>query len=164
MALLIDGFNLIYKFPDLEALMYEHKLTEARKGLLDKLKEYMKITGIRVRVVFDGKKNHSIQITRESVGTIDVYYSLEYSADYLIKQFIKNDPSPRNVTVITSDKDIIGYVSRFKAKVKTSEEFAKQLNMTYKNWLEEQEPEKDDNPVVTEDEVSFWENLFKRGK
>ena len=42
MAILIDGFNLIYKFPDLEALMYEERLNDARKGLLSKLKEYQK--------------------------------------------------------------------------------------------------------------------------
>ena len=75
MAILIDGFNLIYKFPEFEGLMYQGKLSDARKGLLNKLKEYVKITGARIRVVFDGKKEPSLEIKSESVGTIDVYYS-----------------------------------------------------------------------------------------
>lgn len=162
MTYLIDGFNLIYKFPDLEGLMYEGRLSEARRGLLEKLKEHARIAGDRFRVVFDGKKEKLLEIKSETVGTIDVYYSLEYSADFLIKQFIKKDLNPRMTTVVTSDKDIIFYVNRFKAKVKTSEEFAVLLNETRQKWLEAQTPEKDDNPIVSRDEIAFWESVFKR--
>ncbi|GEM_PF-2098495 len=34
MPILIDGFNLIYKFPELEGLMYEGKLAEARAATI----------------------------------------------------------------------------------------------------------------------------------
>lgn len=161
---LIDGFNLMYKFSDLEEMMYASRLSDARRGLLEKLKQYVKITNARVCVVFDGKKEKSLEITRESLGTIDIYYSLEYSADYLIKQFVKKDMNPRMTTVITSDKDIIVYVSRFKAKVMTSEEFADYMNKAVEQWIESQTPEKEDNPVVSDEEISFWEKLFKGRK
>ena len=111
MTLLIDGFNLIYKFPDLEELMYKKRLSDARRGLLDKLKSFQKITNARIRVVLDGKKEESLDIKSERDGRIDVYYSLEFSADYLIKQFIKKDLNPKMTTVVTSDKDIIDFVS-----------------------------------------------------
>jgi len=164
MTYLIDGFNLIYKFPDLEALMYENRLIEARQGLLARLKEYQRITGARMRVVFDGKKEKSLELKNEMVGTIDVYYSLEYSADHLIKEFIKKDGSPRATTVVTSDKDILFFVNRFKAKVKTSEEFASHINETIQKWIESQTPEKEDDPVLSRDEISYWERLFKKKK
>jgi predicted RNA-binding protein with PIN domain len=160
MAILIDGFNLIYKFPDLEGLMYQGKLSDARKGLLNKLKEYSKITGARIRVVFDGKKEPSLEIKTENVGTIDVYYSLEYSADHLIKEFIKKDPNPRMSTVVTSDKDITYFVQRFRVKIKRSEEFADHLNKTIEKWMESRLPEKEENPVLTEEDIVFWENFF----
>jgi uncharacterized protein len=164
MAYLVDGFNLIYKFPDLEGLMYEHKLSEARLGLLGKLKEHMKLTGAKISVVFDGKKEKMLEITSERFGSIDVYYSLEYSADFLIKEFVKKDPNPRMITVITSDKDIIAYVTRFRAKVRTSEEFAEYMNKTVEKWMEERTPEKEDNPELTDEELGFWEKLFKNRK
>lgn len=164
MAILIDGFNLIYKFPEFEGLMYQGKLSDARKGLLNKLKEYVKITGARIRVVFDGKKEPSLEVKSESVGTIDVYYSLEYSADYLIKEFIKKDPNPKTATVVTSDKDIISFVQRFRVKIKKSEEFADHINKTIEKWLESRLPEKEENPVLTDEEIVFWENLFNNGK
>ncbi len=162
MAILIDGFNLIYKFPDLEGAMYRGKLAEARTGLLILLKQYQSITKANITVVFDGKKGHSLEIKKEKVTSIDVYYSLDYSADFLIKQFIKQDINPRMTTIVTSDKDIIDYVTRFKAKVRTSEEFSAEINKTIDKYYESIEPEKDENPVLNEDEVLFWEKQFKK--
>ncbi len=165
MILLIDGFNLIYKFQDLEEKMLRGFLVEARAGLLDRLKEFQKIRKSQIRVVFDGKKNPSHNVRCERVGTIDVYYSLDYSADFLIKAFIKKDPNPKMSTVVTSDKDILFYVKRFRAKIMTSEKFAEFVNRTIEEHRKETVPdEKEENPVVDEKEVSFWENIFSRKK
>ena len=162
MIILIDGFNLIYKFVDLEELMYMNRLPDARKGLLDKLKEYKDLTKSRITVVFDGKKDISLDLRNEKVRGIDVYYSLEYSADFLIKQFVKKDLNPKMITVVSSDKDIIDYVSRFKAKTKTSEEFSKHLTETIENSKKSAEPEKETDPVVSEEEVLYWEKQFNK--
>jgi uncharacterized protein len=159
MAILIDGFNLIYKFPDLEKLMYIGKLSEARTGLLNKLKEYQNITKAKIRIVFDGKKEQAYDIKSETIKSIDVFYSLDYSADFLIKQFIKKDINPRMTTVVTSDKDIIDFVTRFKTKVKTSEEFYFHLCDTIDN-NKSIEPEKDENPMLSDEEVTYWEKKF----
>jgi len=164
MIFLIDGFNLIYKFPDLEELMYRGMLVEARQGLLEKLREYQKIKKSKIRVVFDGKKLPSSSVTSEKVGTIDVYYSLDYSADFLIKEFIKKDPNPKMSTVVTSDKDITLFVSRFRARVMTSERFADMINKTIDEFYAEELPEKEDNPVLSIEELSFWERLFRKKK
>ncbi|MGV7927967.1 MAG: NYN domain-containing protein [Spirochaetota bacterium] len=164
MVYLIDGFNLIYKFPDLEGLMYQGRLSDARRGLLEKLKEYIKLSGDKVRIVFDGKKEKLLEIKNERVGTIDIYYSLDYSADFLIKQFIKKDLNPRMTTVVTSDKDIVRYVTRYRARVKTSEEFAEMLTRAMEKWIEEQIPEKEDDPKLDKEEIAFWERLFRGRK
>jgi predicted RNA-binding protein with PIN domain len=166
MPLLIDGFNLIYKFPDLEAMMYLSQLNSARAGLLEKLKEYQKLKKTAIRVVFDGKKDKTIETTSEKIGKIDVYYSLDYSADYLIKQFIKKDLNPKMTTVVTSDKDIIFYINRFGAKNITSEKFAEIVNAAFKEYLEEQElnqlTAEKENPSVTDEEISYWQKLFRK--
>jgi len=164
MPLLIDGFNLIYKFPDLEAMMYLSQLNTARAGLLEKLKDYQKIKKTAILVVFDGKKDKTLETAREKIGKIDVYYSLDYSADYLIKQFIKKDLNPKMTTVITSDKDIIFYINRFGAKNITSEKFSEIVNATFKEYLKEKEDQQikaeKENPSVTDEEISYWQKLF----
>jgi hypothetical protein len=162
MAFLIDGFNLIYKFPELESLMYQHRLDEARAGLLEKLKEFVKLTGWTVRVVFDGKKQQSLDLRSESVGSIDVYYSLDNSADFLIKEFVKKDLNPRMTTVVTSDNGIIFYVNRFRVKLMKSEAFAELLVKTIEESRVEKLPEKEDNPVLSEEDLKFWENNFRK--
>ncbi len=160
MRILIDGFNLIYKFPDLEEMMYQGNLADARIGLLQKLKEYQSITKAKIRVVFDGKKEQLFDLKNETIKSIDVFYSLDYSADFLIKQFIKKDLNPKMTTVVTSDKDIIDYVTRFKAKVKTSEEFFFHMKETLDDYYDSLKPEKDENPVLDEEEILFWEKQF----
>jgi len=163
MAILIDGFNLIYEFPELEGLMYQGSLSEARSGLLNKLKDYIRITGTHIRVVFDGKKEMSLDIRSEKAGKIDVFYSLDYSADFLIKQFIRKDINPKMTTVVTSDRDIISFVSRYKAKVMRSDKFAKHINHRIDKYYESIIPEKEENPCLSEKELLFLENLFKNG-
>jgi len=166
MPLLIDGFNLIYKFPDLESMMYSSQLNSARAGLLEKLREYQKLKKTAIRVVFDGKKDKTIETTSEKIGKIDVFYSLDYSADYLIKQFIKKDLNPKMTTVITSDKDIIFYINRFGAKNITSEKFAEIVNAAFTESMEEkalqQITAEKENPTMTEDEISYWQKLFRK--
>ena len=165
MILLIDGFNLIYKFPDLEGKMLVGMLDDARAGLLDRLKEFQKIKKSKIRGVFDGRKGPSRNVRSERVGTIDVYYSIDYSADFLIKEFIKKDPNPKMTTVVTSDKDILFYVNRFSAKTMTSEKFADFVTRTIeKEYAEKVPEEKEENPSVTEEEVSFWERIFSKKK
>jgi len=166
MALLIDGFNLIYKFPELESYMYINQLDKARDGLLTILRDYQKIKKGGITVVFDGKKEPSRNIRSERSGSIDVYYSIDYSADYLIKEFIKKDMNPKMITVVTSDKEIIFFINRFGAKNITSEKFAEAVKSAIDAARMEKELEKIDdakaNPSVTDEEITYWQKLFTK--
>ncbi|HPS58271.1 MAG TPA: NYN domain-containing protein [Spirochaetota bacterium] len=168
MALLVDGLNLIYKFPELEAMMYYSQLDNAREGLLETLKNYQKLRKGAISVFFDGRKGASNETKSEKSGTIDVYYSLDYSADFLIKQFVKKDTNPKMLTIVTSDKDIIFYINRFGAKNITSEKFAEHVNSVFNEFREEQELVKisreKENPAISDDELSYWQKIFSRKK
>ncbi|MCX7679260.1 MAG: NYN domain-containing protein [Spirochaetes bacterium] len=162
MPYLIDGFNLLYKFPDCEALMVQNKLDDARIRLLTILKEYVKITGKKVRVVFDGKKHPLLEIKNETFGFIDVFYSLDYSADFLIKEFIKKDINPRMTTVVTSDNGIIDFVKKFGVRITKSEDFAEKIIKTIDEHYEQKIQEKDEDPIINPEEVQYWEEQFKK--
>jgi predicted RNA-binding protein with PIN domain len=163
MSLLIDGFNLIYKFPDLEEKMYRGKLNEARIGLLEILYSYNKIKKTKIGVVFDGKRDLGDNTRQEQIMGIQVYYSHDFSADHLIKEFIKKDPNPRMTTVVTSDREIIFHLNPFKPEMIKSEDFAELVLQK----LEEQnappeQPEKEEDPSLSQEEISFWEKMFKK--
>jgi uncharacterized protein len=160
--LLIDGFNLIYKFPDLEELMSRGDLRGAMRGILDILKDYRKATDKKIRVVFDGKKESGINIEHEKVGGIDVYYSIDFTADFIIMNMIKHDPRPNLITVVSTDKEIVSYVNRFKAPVMLSENFADLVVKTLEPKESPEPPEKDVNVLLSGDELSFWEKIFSK--
>ena len=162
--ILIDGMNLLYKFPDLEGLMYKGRLEDARKGLIDLLKEYKTIKKEHVRVVFDGRRKPGDTTRTETLGRVEICYSHDLSADYIIKEYVKHDTNPRMITVVTSDKDILFYVNRFKCPSIVSEKFAELVRETIENAHTVTAPEKEANPVLSDDEMRFWEKLFNRKK
>ena len=162
MILLVDAFNLIYKFPDLEDHMYKSELVEARRGLLTLLLKFKKSwkKNIEMHVFFDGKKKNGDETRRETVSGMNTYFSIDLSADHLIKEYIKRSPSPGNLTVITSDKDILFYAKKFKCPVYTSEEFSKIVLDT----IRESDSESEEKPSVEDDDISFWQDMFRKRK
>ncbi len=164
MGYLIDGFNLIYKIPHLEELMYRNELNEARRGLIELLNQYQHIKKAEIKVIFDGKKNPGNSLEKEQIGEIRIFYSHDFSADYVIKEFIKIDMNPRMTSVVTSDKEIIFYVNRFKAPVIKSEDFARMMQEAIANFNRVYTPEKEENPELSDDEISFWEKMFDKKK
>jgi uncharacterized protein len=164
--ILIDGFNLIYKFPDLEEMMSRKNLGGAMKGLLEILKEYRAASGKKIRIVFDGKKESGNELMYEKFGGMEVYYSLDRIADFLIKDFIRLDKKANQVTVVTSDKELVSYVNRFRSPVILSENFAELVKKTLSPEPKEEElnPEKGAEVNLSSEELSFWEKLFSKGK
>ena len=163
MILIVDAFNLIYKFPELEDLMYKGELIEARRGLLSLLVKYKNSwkKQIELHVFFDGKKRHSDETRKEMVSGIQTYFSIDLSADHLIKEFIKRNASPGNLTVVTSDKDILFFAKKYKCPYHTSEEFSKLLLETLKKKTET--VDEGEKPEGTED-ISFWREMFAKRK
>lgn len=162
MAIIIDGFNLIYKFPNLESMMYENRLDLARKGLLEILDEFNRIKTEEIKVIFDGKKNPSDDRTRDHFRNIDIYFSLNYSADYIIKELVRKSINPKMITVVTSDRDISVFVKRFRAKVIKSEAFAATIIKEIEDSRLSAVREKDDDPVLSQEEIDYWEERFKK--
>lgn len=161
MIILVDCFNLIYKFPELEAMMYENHLNEAKSGLMKILNAYrIKKGKITIHAFFDGKKDKGSEVRQEEVDGIKIYFSHDLTADYLIQQFIRSNPAPSDLTVVSSDNDIIFYAKRFKCKIQKSEEFAKSVS-DFLSAIPEM-PEKESEVNLTGKEIEYWKDLFQK--
>ena len=127
MILVVDAFNVIYKFPVFEEHMAQGRLAAARQGLLNLLADVQSAwkKPIEFHLFFDGKKIKGDPVEEEIVGGMHLYYSQDLSADFLMKRWIKRWPTPADLRVVTSDKDILGHAKKWKCSVQTSEEFAK---------------------------------------
>ncbi len=165
MIYVIDGFNLIYKFPELEEMMYNSKLDSAREGLLQVLDKFMvKKKNQTIYVFFDGKKGTGNPIIEDSFGKMKIHFSHDYTADFYIKQFIKTNYNPSHLTVVSSDNDLIGFCKRYSAKSQKSEDFAKYVESIFRE-PEKDVDEKEIDVKLSESELEYWKKLFsKKGK
>lgn len=175
MQILIDGFNLIYKFPELIEFMYSQKLDKGILGIIHILNEYiqaaarkeipseLRLTG-EYHLMIDGKKQPGINIEQEKVKYLQVYYTHELSADHFIKQFVRQSPYPRNICVITSDKAILQYTKRFGVKQISSEKFQEMVSQALSFDPSRPSPPGEEADLrLSKDEVSYWEKIFKDG-
>ncbi|BDA80090.1 RNA-binding protein [Leptospira kobayashii] len=158
--ILVDGMNLIYKFPDLAFYLVDYRLNEAREGLLAYLWQFYKDEkNCQVLVFFDGKKDLLSDCYSEDYEGMSVHYSHDQKADDLIIGYLKQAPIPSHCLVVTSDKEIVNFARRIRAKRKTSEEF-------YKDWLASLEAKEDaeidevkEGLTATKDR-DYWEKQF----
>lgn len=163
MILAVDGFNLIYKFPELEEHMYSNRLDKAKNGLLNILNQYKNKKGnTTIRVYFDGKKDLGSTVVEEDFNGIKVHYSHDFTADYYLKLYIKQEYASASVLVITSDNDILLFAKRHKCKSQKSEDFAKWVTEFLNSEKDKRIDEKDADVKLSKNELDFWTKLFKK--
>jgi predicted RNA-binding protein with PIN domain len=158
--ILVDGMNLIYKFPDLAFFLGEFRLQEARQGLLVYLNKFYRTKkNAQVLVFFDGKKDPFSDCYSEELDGLSIHYSHEKKADDLIIGYLSLCPIPAHCLVVSSDKEIINFARRIRAKRKTSEEF-------YAEWKEKEEMEDDTEFMNLKEGLTpapnndYWERQF----
>ncbi|TGK38668.1 NYN domain-containing protein [Leptospira gomenensis] len=161
----IDGFNLIYKFPDLEDRMYRNELKRARQGLLELMDSYSeKKKKQDFHVFFDGKKEKGSEVLQETFGRLNVYFSRDRKADELIKEFVRTRIRPSDVQVVSSDKEIFFHAKKWGAHPIASEDFAALVTKELAPSNPENDEEDRKDRKLSSGELEYWKNLFKKGR
>jgi len=111
--LIIDGYNIIYAWPDLAKILREDGPDRARDQLAQRIRVIHDIESLRTTLVFDGQ-GKEIQITRP---TKELSFSLVFSpartsADGIIEQLVANSKKPADVTVATGDRALETLISK----------------------------------------------------
>ena len=101
--LLVDGYNIIYAWPELKVLA-EENLEAARVKLLDYLSKYQSVRECQVIAVFDA---YRVQGHREEIFAYDnvhvVFTKEAQTADHFIEKFTHINRQKYHITVATSD-------------------------------------------------------------
>ncbi|MBW1980493.1 MAG: NYN domain-containing protein [Deltaproteobacteria bacterium] len=140
--LLIDGYNLIRRSSRFGP-QDELALELGRNSLLESLRRYKQLKGCRITVVFDGA--HKVHLGREQgreKGISIIYSAPGETADEVIKSMCRKYRA--KLTVVTSDRDLAGYVESCDAVAIDSEEFEARMEMAFLvvEKGEEEEPER----------------------
>ena len=126
--LLIDGYNLIRQSSTLRA-QDELALELGREALLERLRQYKRVRGHRITVVFDAaNKPLPAQERRQEKGIEVIYSGRGESADALIKRICRNEG--KDLMVVTADRELANYVETYGAVTMDSEEFDAKMEMT----------------------------------
>lgn len=101
--LLIDGYNIIFAWPELKNLAASN-IDSARLKLNDIISNYAGFCGIETAVVYDAYRvqNHKTEIS-EYHNIHIVYTATAETADHYIEQFTHQNASKYEITVATSD-------------------------------------------------------------
>src|SRR6476619_4965659 len=99
--LIVDGHSVIFAWPELRRL-HRRRSSLARDALVKKLRDYQDWTGIRVAVVFDGKRN-TISVSSDT-GEIQIFYSRKgKTADSIVERLASKYAERFKLLVATSD-------------------------------------------------------------
>lgn len=154
MVLIIDGHNLIPHMPGLSLSDPDDEL-----HLIELLQAYCRLRRKQAEVFFDRAPAGQARV--QQFGLIRAHFIREgTTADAAIMAHLKKlGKRARNVTVVSSDRQVTVAARAVHATVMASEAFAEA-------WADvmDEAPELDPRDrLLGEDEVMYWENIFKRG-
>ena len=112
------------------------------------------------RIFFDGKRRRGDETRQIDEAGLQVYFSHDLSADFLIQQFVRQYSTPADLKVVSSDKKLQESLRKFKVRRQSSEEFAAWLQ----GVLEAGVPAAPEKPERAPDaaEVDYWRRMFSR--
>ena len=134
-CLLVDGYNVIYAWPELKELA-NHNLDGARGALLDILCDYQGMKGIEVIAVFDAYKlqNHAEEYTEYNNIHV-VFTKTAQTADYYIERFTKENSKNYRIRVATSDYlEQVIVRGETNTSIVSSREFFDEIQQTKKDF------------------------------
>jgi len=162
MAIIIDGYNLMFVWTGKELRNAPVECQRARERLIRFIAQYKAAHSDRIAVVFDGAQEGTHWPRFQRAHDLDIYYSEPTSdADAEIMRMVADSPNPGNIRVVTSDGAIASYVRRHGAQVIGSRDFMKEV----KRFTRDDSGSPEGEPVekyegLHEDEVDFWLHQF----
>jgi uncharacterized protein len=164
MAIIIDGYNLLYASGILGRGRGPGYLERSRQALLNFLVESLEDKEVKsCIVVFDASDSapKGLPRTVNHRGIVVKYASGLPSADELIEELILADSSPRKLTVVSSDHRLHRAAKRRKATPTDSDIWFQQVvrRRVERQRTADQPTAKPDAPS-TPSEINFWLRTF----
>ena len=155
MPYLIDGHNLIPKLPGLSL-----EAIDDERQLIDWLQIFCKVRQKDAEVYFDGAPA-GFPASRK-IGRVKAYFIRQgATADGAIEaRLAALKGGAQNYEVVSSDRQVQAAARRARARVVTSEEFARELL----NTRDTGGPDSPDEPGSSPDQLAEWEARFKSGR
>jgi len=161
--ILVDGHNLIGRgaFPDI------HLSDPDDEGLLvRRLQAYASRTHQRLTVVFDHGLPGGPCDVLSGGGVQVVFATLSRTADGILRERIQRARRPREITIVTSDRQLAKFAEQRGCRVVPSEVFARRLRPCSSWGKSTEEAAEKDNVAKPErypsdEEIKAWLQVFE---
>lgn len=164
MAILIDGYNLLYEMGLVRRRSGPGGLEKARRALLGLLAGSLsEEEARRTTVVFDASDAPPGSAGQFEYSGLTVRFAAGHEdADALIEQLIAADSAPRQLTVVSSDRRLKRAARRRRAAAVNSEQFLDDLKRRRraKKASEQRQPVKK-SLRLSEADTEFWLREFR---
>lgn len=157
MNVIIDGYNLIFQCGLQGRVAGSLALEKARNRLISELSTRLdEPARLEVTVVFDANDRPVKEVADEQqINGLHVVYAVHHDdADSLIEELIRRHPTPKKLTVVSSDHRLHAAARRRKATAVDSDVWFDRL---------EHNPRQQAIEVVDEEEPPSVENPFPPG-
>lgn len=154
MKYIIDGYNMIRKIGALRAHDAQ-SLEKGRQALIMKLSGFRLQSKADITVVFDGQRS---SLTSQSGITVR-FSNLPNKADEMIKKMVDQNKKAQEITVVSSDNEILKFAKGCGCKTERSEDFYKKIAQSQTAGPVKELGEKND-PQLSSKEIEEWKKLF----
>jgi len=163
MAILIDGYNLLYGSGILARGIGPRTLERARTALLNFLAESLEPDEIAHTIVVFDAESAPPGLPRHAVhrGVAVRFAEVGHIADDLIEELILADSTPRRLTVVSSDHRLQKAARRRKARAVDSDVWHREIVRRRNEGSGRPESESiKPGGTVSEDEIAYWLATF----
>ena len=156
MPLLIDGNNLIGTIPFLNLTD-----SDVREKLIAIIKSFQAKRNNNIILFFDGRPDNSPHVEKINRKFTVFYPKFEdLTADNEIKKQLDSYNDFRNVTLVTSDKELKQYAKEKKAKIINSNEFYHTIKHYHRIQGKHIETNQRINRELSDSEIDQWMQVF----
>ncbi|MGB7923091.1 MAG: NYN domain-containing protein [Pyrinomonadaceae bacterium] len=153
MSYLVDGNNVMA-----QRVGWHRDKPGARRRLLDELARFAHVRKATVEVVFDGAPEQHFADGARYRGVRVFYAERGSNADERIKRLVEAARERRTLMVVTSDRELAGYVRRCGAQVIRSGDFRRRMDEAVAEAGSEAGT--DAATGVADDEMDGWMRYF----
>ena len=153
--IIIDGHNLLYSVHKME----EDSQVISDIGLSRIIGKYLKLTGQKGEIVFDGTGPRDKEIFDRVDGVEVLFAGIGTDTDTVIEGKIKANTAPKRLTIISSDRRLRRAARARKATSLKSEDFW----ISVQRQLSRKRPKKEPSAKrhgLSESETNQWLELF----
>ena len=161
MSLILDGYNVLFAIAEQRGRSVAEAIEAARETLLRHLLRHHRQTGEATVIIFDSRHGTGGARTQQTLPGIRIFYSHPpRTADDDIRRLVETSTAPKQLRVVSSDRQLAADCARRGASVVGARTFFNALLQEARSTSKEEEESRIKTQPPSDEEVRDWLKIF----